>query len=65
MKSTLSVKVTMPSHWFSSSDWPMLQILLTHVTDMLKLALKMYPVKGKTWWAGNGTLTHSLILKHV
>ena len=63
MKSTLSVKVTMPSHRFSSSDWPMLQILLTYVTDMLKLAL--YPVKGKTWRADNGTLTHSLILKHV
>ena len=29
------------------------------MTDVLWLASKMYPVKGKTWWADIGTLTHS------
>ena len=35
------------------------KILLSPVTDVLTLSSKMCPVKGKTWWAGIGILTHS------
>ena len=41
---TICVKVTMPAQRFSSSDWPLLQILITHMTDVLQLTPKMYPV---------------------
>ena len=29
-------------------DWPILEILLTHVIDVLKLASKMYPTESKS-----------------
>ena len=40
--------MTMPSHRFTSLDWPVLGILINHVTGVLKLASKIYLVKGKT-----------------
>ena len=49
----------MPAHRFKSSDGPILLILLACVADVLLLASKMYAVKGKTWWASIGALTHS------
>ena len=45
----------MPAHSFPSSDWPILEIFITHVTNVPKLASKMYLYKGKTWCAGIGT----------
>ena len=47
----------MPAHRFTSSDWPVLEILIIYVTDVLKLASKMYLAIGKTWWAVIGNLT--------
>ena len=44
----LSVKVPMPAHRFTSLDWPVVGILITYVTGVLKLASKIYLVKGKT-----------------
>ena len=45
----LSVKVPAPAHRFLSCDWLILSIFLTHAGDVLKLASKMYPIKGETW----------------
>ena len=44
----------MPAHRFPSSDWP-----ITRLWDVAINRLKNVTVKGKTWWAGVGTLTHS------
>ena len=49
----------MPAHRFKSSNWSILYMLLTRVAEVLQIASKMYPVKGKTWWAGIGTLIRS------
>ena len=51
----------MPAQGFPSSFWPRLKIFITHVANVPKLALKIYTEKGKTWWVGTGTLTHSHI----
>ena len=45
----LYVKVPMPAHVFSSSDWLILLNFVNLVADVLKLTLKVYPIKGKTW----------------
>ena len=41
-----SVKAPMRAQGFL--DWPILEILLTHVIDVLKLASKMYPTESKS-----------------
>ena len=38
----------MPAQRFSSFDWPVLQILITHMTDVLQLTPKMYPANAMT-----------------
>ena len=50
----------MPAHRFPSSDWPILETLITHVTNVPKRVSKMYLDKGKTWWAGIGTFAGSV-----
>lgn len=39
----LHVKVPMPPYRFPSSNWPILEIMVTHMTNVPKLASKMYP----------------------
>ena len=43
-----AVYVQMPAHRSLSFDWPILEILITHVMDVQKPTTKMYPVEGKT-----------------
>ena len=50
---------TMPAQEFPSFDCLILEILMTHVTDEFKIASKMHPVKGKSWWTVTGTSTSS------
>ena len=49
----------MSAQGFPSSDWFILEIFITHVTEVLKLASKMYLLADKIYVADTDTLTHS------
>ena len=46
--SSQCVKLPISAQGFPISDWFILKMLITHVTDLLKLASKMHPVKSKS-----------------